>query len=326
MTPIYKVLANGQDISESLSKASASIKITDNAGIDSDTLSILCSLDNIQVPATGAELKILIGYKSESVSNMGTFVVDEIEISKTTLAITAKAVNFSKKSRTSKNTLKSQKDKSWTNTTIGSIVNEVALKSGYTPLVSPELQAIGIPHRDQLQESDMNFLANLAKDNGAVFKPVSNKLLFVKEGEGKTVSGIQLPTITLKEEQLKPNWKVKVKDREHFESVVAPFYSKSQAKLINVQVGSGEPIYKFSRTFNDEKEAYRAAAAKLKKLNTGDQSLSASLAGNMNILAEAPLHLNLNQNYIATDWIIKSVTHSLTSRGFTTSFSAEVKK
>jgi hypothetical protein len=60
-------------------------------------------------------------------------------------------------------------------------------------LVSQQLALIAIEHIDQSNESDLHLLTRLARQHGAVSKPVAGFLVFVFKGEAKSATGQQLP-------------------------------------------------------------------------------------------------------------------------------------
>ena len=81
MQPDFKILADKQDITATIRDRLLSLRVTDEAGTKSDTVEI--QLDDrdskISWPRHGAELEVLLGYRSEGLVRMGHYVVDEIE-------------------------------------------------------------------------------------------------------------------------------------------------------------------------------------------------------------------------------------------------------
>jgi hypothetical protein len=55
------------------------------------------------------------------------------------------------------------------------------------------LALIAIEHIDQSNESDLHLLTRLARQHGAVSKPVAGFRGFVSKGEAKSATGQQLP-------------------------------------------------------------------------------------------------------------------------------------
>jgi len=76
LTPAFKVMAESQDITRKIGDRLLSLTVTDNAGIQSDTVEI--RLDDkhheLILPRTGAELEVSLGYKESGVERMGLSV------------------------------------------------------------------------------------------------------------------------------------------------------------------------------------------------------------------------------------------------------------
>ena len=70
MKPVFKVLANGQDITALLADRLESLQVVDKAGLDSDELTI--TLDDrdgaVGLPARGAVLEVSLGYAETGLS------------------------------------------------------------------------------------------------------------------------------------------------------------------------------------------------------------------------------------------------------------------
>ena len=110
MTPAYRILADGKEITALIRDRLLSLKIEDNAGTQSDTLTLM--LDDrdpaITIPRTGARLEVYLGYQETSLQRMGSYTVDEVTLSGSpnTLTIRAKAADMRK-------SLKACKRRSW---------------------------------------------------------------------------------------------------------------------------------------------------------------------------------------------------------------------
>ncbi|USI86870.1 hypothetical protein LZ086_00110 [Acinetobacter johnsonii] len=56
-------------------------------------------------------------------------------------------------------------------------MTKIAREHGLEPIVSKSVSALKLPHFDQSDESDLNFLLRIAKRYDAVCKPAGGKLL-----------------------------------------------------------------------------------------------------------------------------------------------------
>ena len=78
MRPIFRILADQQDITDTIRDRLLSLRITDEAGNQSDTVEL--QLDDrdakIQWPSHGAELEISLGAGENQLTRMGLYIVD----------------------------------------------------------------------------------------------------------------------------------------------------------------------------------------------------------------------------------------------------------
>ena len=66
-----------------------------------------------------------------------------------------------------------------------------------TLVMTDELKKIDLQHIDQTNESDLNLLVRISKQNGAEMAIKKDRLLIFKAGSAKTASGKDLPSITI---------------------------------------------------------------------------------------------------------------------------------
>ncbi|WP_375621803.1 phage late control D family protein, partial [Bartonella sp. AA97HXZ] len=215
MKPFCMVLANGEDITRTLMDYVLSIEITDEAENKSDRITI--ELDDrardsdngfLDIPLIGTVISVTLGYEGGKNRDMGAYLIDEISVSSPpqSLSVTGRAASMNTSYRT-------PKSQSYHQQTLGSIVQEIAQRNGYTPKVDPALAKIVVRHIDQTSESDMAFATRLAEDYDAVAKPVDGKLVLAKRGEGKAITGETLPVVVIHEKQC-TSWDFKYSARD----------------------------------------------------------------------------------------------------------------
>ncbi|WP_375610707.1 MULTISPECIES: contractile injection system protein, VgrG/Pvc8 family [unclassified Bartonella] len=215
MKPFCMVLANGEDITRTLMDYVLSIEITDEAEDKSNRITI--ELDDrardsdngfLDIPLIGTIISVTLGYEGGKNRDMGAYLIDEISVSSPpqSLSVTGRAASMNTSYRT-------PKSQSYHQQTLGSIVQEIAERNGYTPKVDPSLAKIVVRHIDQTAESDMAFATRLAEDYDAVAKPVDGKLVLAKRGEGKAITGETLPVIVIHEKHC-TSWDFKYSARD----------------------------------------------------------------------------------------------------------------
>lgn len=320
MIPSFKILANQQDITNTIRDRLLSLRITDEAGNQSDTVDL--QLDDrdakIQWPSHGAELEISLGTNQNQLTRMGLYTVDDIEHSgpPNTITIRGKAADM-------RASIKAPKTRSWDGITLGALVQTIAGEHGLSAKISEQLALIAIEHIDQSNESDLHLLTRLARQYGAVSKPVAGFLVFVSKGEAKSANGQQLPLVEIPKHQISRH-RMTQAERGKYQSVKAYWHNNDTAEKQSVLVGDGEPVFAIRHTYNDAQEATRAASAKLQSLLRGTATLSLTLLGRPELQAEGKFRIAGIRDPVDGEWVINRVEHQLDSSGLQTRCDAEV--
>jgi hypothetical protein len=327
LRPVYRLLANQEDLTNTIRRRLISLRYTDEAGLDSDVLEIVLA-DNepdhpIEIPPTGAELELYLGY-DDMAERIGLFIADEVELSgwPGQMTIRARAAPF-EKSKAGKINLQSQKTRDWdAGTMLGDVVKAIASEHGLIPAVAEDLASVVLPHLAQIDESDINFLSRVIRRYDAVIKPAGGKLALAKIGEAKTVGGRDMSTVTLTPSDVS-SWRVSITKRETSGSVIACWHETEEAKRHEVQVGDGEPKTRLKMYYANQDLARAAAETELRKRERGTVSVSVTLPGRTDLMAEGRLILKGFRAGVNGEWSIKRAEHSLGSGGYTTSVEAE---
>lgn len=323
MTPLFMVTADGNDVTKVLKARLAMLRVTDEAGSNSDTAEI--RLDDrdgrIALPRKGAVLSIHMGYKETGLGSMGRFVVDEIELSgpPALLTIRARAADM-------RSVMKAPKTRSFDGITIGGLVRTLAAEYGLKPYTSADLEKVLIPHLDQADESDLHLLTRLAKEFDAVAKPAGGYLLFVARSGQKSASGKAMPEVPLAFSDLE-RWRVTMADRGKYASVIARWHdSEDTGGPVEVRAGQGEPVYTIRRIYPDEVSARSAAAARLAAFARGKAVLRASVAGDVRLAAEGAINISGAREGISGKWLLARVSHVIDESGYRCHLVAEAPK
>ena len=327
MQPTFTLIATptgggNRNITDTIAARLISLEATDNAGMEIDTMRIVLDNDGyiIEPPSTGATLKLALGYKENvALTTINTFAVDGIAYNGMphTISITARATEFL-------GSIKSPRTESWHDTTIGSIVRTIANRNELTPAVSPSLAVSPITHLDQRAQSDMAFLAELAKRYDAVFKIADKRMIFALTGTGTSASGNILPPRTIDLTAIS-SYGMRIEDRTAYQSAAAEFRTPAGTLEI-ATAGSGTPAYRLDTIYANKTYANAAATSALRRLQYGKKTITLALPGDAGIFAEDTLKLTGMPQPVATEtWIADKVTHSLSADGFTTSISGHAK-
>lgn len=297
------------------------LRISDEAGIQSDTCEIVLDDRDYKIawPKHGAELQVSLGYRGQSLSPLGNYIVDEVAHNgpPNTLTIRAKAADMIA-------SLKAPKTREWPQTNLGELVNQIAAEHQLNPKVSEFQANIVIPHVDQTDESDLHFLTRLAKQYDSVAKPANGFLLFVSKGEVKAASGREIPPVKIASNQILQH-RMTQADRGKYQAVKTYWHNLEAAINVEVLSSDGKPVYTVREPYPDADQAARAGRAKLKQLQRGEANLSLTLIGNTQLQAEGQIVLSGLRDPINGDWLVQRVNHQLdTNQGFTTQVEAVI--
>lgn len=319
MKPTARITLNGTDVTAKWASVLESVSVTDEAGVKSDTCEI--AFDNregFSAPPIGAELKIWIGYEPEPVY-MGSYKIDtwKKSIPVRRLTVSAKAADLT-------STIRSPKIRSFHAKTVKAIVSQVAGDNGLTAVVDAGIGARQVDHIDQQTESDMSFLSRLAKRQGATFKLADGKVIFAAKGSKTAPSGKAKTAITLIPAQISSG-EATCNKRGDYKAVSATYMDHTTGKRKTVTAGSGAPKHRDRRLYGSQAEAQAAAKAGLGDLTRGQVTVTIEMPGDPTIFAEALVTASLGDPDIDGDYLAKSVTHSYSAGGYTTSLSLETE-
>lgn len=201
MRPFVRIIGGGVDLTGGLSDRLLSVECKDEAEDKSDSVTI--EIDDrarwtdsavAALPIIGTTLVVVMGYVDGPNATFGPYLIDDLEVSSPprTLRVTGRSAAFATSYRT-------PKTESYHQMTIGAIMQKVAGRNGYEAKVDPALAGVVVRHIDQRNESDMAFATRLAGAHDGVARPVAGKLAVAKKGTGKSITGEELPAITLVE-------------------------------------------------------------------------------------------------------------------------------
>lgn len=314
----------------------SSIAITDTAGIQSDTCEILLSdhlrIAPIEIPPTGAEMEIALGYGTAS-QVVGGYIVDEVEVSGPpgAMRITGYASAHGA-SDGGKSPLTAQKTRSWPKgTTISALVASIAGQAGFRTAVSAEAGKVELEHLDQIDESDLNLLTRVSREHGLIFKPGGGALVVCQPGESTNAGGQPLPVVALTPKAV-TRWSMRIARRDAYASVVASYRDFAGATPVDVEVGAPPEgvagvtqVKRIRKIFATEGAARAAAEAEARRGQRGAKTLSVEMPGRADLMAEGGLSLAGFKAGVDGDWVATRVAHQMDASGWRCSVEAEAR-
>lgn len=320
MTPVFTIIADGADITAAIQSRLLSLNLTDKQGVSSDTLTITIDDSDgvLRFPKKGAKLEVSIGYLEGPLTKMGSFVVDEVEVSgpPNTMTIQAKAASMGGQ-------IKAPRERSWHDKKLGEIAKTIAKENDLTPVVEAESAKIEIEHADQT-DSDLNFLTRLCADNGQVMSIKDGKLYIKPIGDGKGAGGKSMPKVILTAQMI-TSWRAQVADRNEFKSVKAYYQDVAKAERKSVTSGSGKPELTLKHTYASKGNAERAAKSALETSTAAGGEISINMPGNPAIKPEQKLVVSgVRQGIDGIEYTIAEVGHSIDGGGYKTTIKADL--
>jgi phage protein D len=322
--PAFRITVDGNDIAQMISPRLMSLDLTDNRGIEADQLSItLTDHDGLlAIPPTGALIRLWLGWSDTGLIDKGTYTVDEAEHSGTPDVLTIRA-----RSADLRKSLKTKRERSWSNTTLGDVLGDIALGNGLTATIAGTLGGLPILQLDQANESDANLISRLGEEFDAVVTVKAGCLLCLPAGGGKTASGAELPHITLTRVDGDQHRYLQA-DRDSYDGVRAYFYDVNNAEKQHAIAGGGENLKDLRHTYSDRQSALRAARAEFNRLQRGSATLSYVLAvGRPELIPELTYTLEgVKPEIDEIIWYGGNVQHSLSAdSGYIVSLELESK-
>lgn len=328
VTPIVSIEVDGSSAGPEFVKRLSRCEVKDGIGQTSDSASLTIDMAPAAdgsvplLPQKGVELGISMGYLVDAPAFLGTFVVDAVELKGAPLemSIRANAANLRAE-------LNASADKHFGDVTLGEVVSAIATDAGLTAAVASDVASFAYEGLNQSGESPLSFLKRLANDLGAEVKVVAKHLVVSKPGEGRSISGQDLPEVEITRADVQPNWRYVDADRNKFKGAVASWHSVDDAEKKTVEIGEAPFVRLRSRTFANEAAAKAAAQAELDRKNRGASTFEFTCSGHPGIFAEGRVRLSgFGHEEINQVWSVKSVTHVYDGNGYTTHVTCEVPK
>jgi hypothetical protein len=335
LRPVWRVTVKGQDISARIAPRLVSLTISDNQGGESDEVEIVVSDHDgaVQLPDTGDTLTVAIGWQMDGgagqgaqvqdfplgMVDKGAYTIQAVEYSGAPDVITlrARAANLLDELRTIK-------DRSWHKTTVGAIIQSIAVTNKLKASIDKDIAVRKVPHADQAHESDASFLRRLGRQMDCLCSIKNGTLLFSQARKAQTPSGKQLPPVSIvRSDGDQHRWARA--DRDSYSGVKAYYNNIKRGTRSSVMAGISGRAKTLRQTFASEADALAAARAEWLRIQRGIYSFDITLArGRADLMPQRPAVVSGYKKQIdETPWIITNVRHSLSSGGYTSHITLE---
>ena len=170
MTPTFRIVADGADITSLINDRLLLLRTTDKPGVESDDFELRVDDRDcaVSLPSRGASIEIFLGYIGTALTRLGRYTVDEVELSgpPDTLVIRGKASDMRGSGKTTRSG-------SSEGVSLGSIVNDVVVRNGWLPICPVTTE---VPRVDQLTPCRPDAALSRSKRAKSVVSDVAQRL------------------------------------------------------------------------------------------------------------------------------------------------------
>jgi phage protein D len=342
LTPIWRIIVNGANVSDRIEPRFVRLTITDDRQNEADEIELVVSDHDgaVELPDTGDTVEVAIGWRAEpnaapyrqltteemgfpiGLVEKGAYTVQAVEYAGTPdeITIRARAANLL-------DSLRSLRDESWHDTTVGAIVNSVAKRNGIEATVAKEVASRKVKHADQLSESDASFLRRLAQTYDCLCTVKNGKLLFSQARAARTPSGkVLAPVVITRQDGDKHRWSRA--DRDAYSGVKAWWNNIKTGRRSSVIAGRSGRAKELRTTFASEADALAAARAEWLRIQRGIFDFEITLAyGRADITPQRPARVaGYKRKIDETPWIVAIVRHTIDQAGYISQLTLETEQ
>lgn len=329
MTPAFRLIVDGEDLSDRFRPRLVSLSLTEKRGEEADQLDIV--LDDgdgmLAIPRRGVRIQLALGFVDQ-LAEKGAFIVDECEWggAPDQLTIKARAAEFT-------GGIATRRDGSWRDTTLGAVVGAIGARNGLVVRVAADLAGVALPLVAQSRESDLALLRRLGREHDAVATIKDGRLVFARVSAGTTAGGADIPAADLTRNSGDQYvWRAADRDSDQASGsgqsrgVRALWRDVAGAATHTVLVGPAEGARRLPRIYANEEAALRAAQAAYDRRARKKATFRIQLAlGRADLYPERSLTLaGFKPGVDGEGWLVEEVSHRLGGgSGFTTDLTLE---
>ncbi|WP_292087747.1 contractile injection system protein, VgrG/Pvc8 family [Brevundimonas sp.] len=316
---VYELVVDGRSIDKAVRPRLHSLSLTERRGTEADELEIVLNDTDgkLGIPPAGATVTLKLGWldlrdgAAPVLIDKGSFTVDERGHAGTPdrLTIRARSANLTRAFRT-------RQTRTWSNTTLGAVLDDVAVRNGLQARVAADKASIAVDHLTQDSESDSALLARLGRLHDAVATIKAGRLIFAAIASGQTATGQPIPEARItRSDGDRHTWSSA--ERENYSGVIAKWRNRSTNTSGEVVIGSSSNAKRLGRTYGSESSARRAAETENTRQDRKGARFSLDLAsGRPDLYPDRKLTVTgWKADIDNTGWVITEVTHQLDAAG-----------
>lgn len=305
-------------------------ELIDDSGYQSDQLTLRIDTQGVDgLPNEGETIGIDLGYEESGLTEKGDYKITRImpRLFPDSVTIVATAAPFQVEDRTE---YKKRRSRSFENISFGNLFRQIVKSHGFEPRVAPDIGAISLAHVDQSDETDMSFIARLAKRHDAIAKPVNDLYVLARRGQVKTISGKALEPVSIElSANNNPtsssfiNASADLASRGKFKGVIAVYWDADKGEEVEVSRGDA-PFKKLRDQYEGALQTEEAASGELRKLMRGGVKIKLDVPGNPFLCAEGLIQIgNGFPDYMRGSWSIdRAISRGSKGEGYRCSIEA----
>ncbi len=317
MQPVFRLVADGKDITRLINDRLLLLRTTDKPGMESDEFEL--HIDDrdgaVVLPARGASIEVHLGYSGQMLTRLGRYTVDEVELSgpPDSIVIRGKASDMRGSGKTIRNG-------NWEGVTLQQIVRDIAARNGWQPLcpVSTPVSRV-----DQMNESDFNFITRLARQFDCTAKIADGSLLVLPRQGGQSGSGKALGIVTLARGDVS-RWDIHLADKGAYKAVRARYQDAGSGQVKSIGLSNGaspdglQPVHIDRHLYPDKSAAEQAARARLAAFNRSTARVRLEMPGRTDLFVERIISTQGFKDGLDGEFLIESVAQTFTASGWGT--------
>ncbi|WP_350649090.1 contractile injection system protein, VgrG/Pvc8 family [Pseudomonas sp. HY13-MNA-CIBAN-0226] len=325
MKPIFRIVADGADITALINDRLLLLRTLDKPGMESDEFELrIDDRDSaVALPKRGAGVEIHLGYEGATMVRLGRYTVNQVEASgpPDTIVIRGRASDM-------RGSGKSTRSGSWENVPLARIVSDIAARNGWQPECPVQTVVL---RADQLSESDFNFITRLSKAYDCTAKVADNKLLVLPRQSGLSASGKNLPVVTIRKSEVS-RWKFSFDDGGTQKAVKARYQDKRTGELVNLTLDNDDapsglpPVHTDRHIHPSKSAAEQAAKARLAAFNRSTAEVRLEMVGRTDLFAERQIMAMDFKPGLDGDYLVDSVEQVFTQSGWSTTVECNAGK
>ena len=348
--PNFKVIFNDvdkPDLDHFFKDRLISLSILDATDDNDDHVDMIFSNPErcLEAPEFGDKMKVLIGYgQNKNLVLINEYILDEWQITRPpeSIMISGGTQDGIGEFETHKRRMVPLDADKNVGISLHEILKKIADRYGKKYHISDQLKdAFIVTERND--QSDLQYLHALVSAMDGAVKVTGNIISLVKLGLGKNAKGEAIPPIVINMDDIW-NFNLTSSRNNVYDGVIAYYYDKNKSKPSffedirekdpyskessggvlddKKKLIPGKHAFTMPHVYINKRKAQNMAYKKLDELKRREQKLTFTTIGNPNIAVETPIKLLSGIESLPVCWIVDSVHHSLSEKGFTSTVTA----